>query len=61
MNHRLAMGFALAVAFAAVTGGGRSIAEDKPVKSGLQVGESPGAFNPLHCNGKNVGQKNCLV
>lgn len=36
-------------------------AEDKPLKSGLAVGKSPGAFNPLHCNGKLEGKKNCLV
>ena len=29
--------------------------------SGLQVGESPTPFNPLHCNGKRAGNKDCLV
>lgn len=58
MTHRFAMGAALALALAVCS----AYAEDKDApKSGLQVGESPKAFNPLHCNGKASGQKNCLV
>jgi hypothetical protein len=57
MKHRFAMGAALAVALAACS----AFAEDKASKSGLQVGESPTPFNPLHCNGKRVGKKDCLV
>jgi hypothetical protein len=51
------MGASLAIALLACS----AFAEDKPLKSGLQVGQSPGAFNPLHCNGKLTGKKNCLV
>ena len=57
MTHRYAMGACLAIAIAASV----AFAEDKPLESGLQVGKSPSPFNPLHCNGKLVGKKNCLV
>lgn len=57
MTHRYAMGATLAFAIAASV----AFAEDKAPKSGLQVGESPAPFNPLHCNGKRVGKKDCLV
>jgi hypothetical protein len=57
MTYRFAMGATLAIAIAASV----ALAEDKASKSGLQVGESPTPFNPLHCNGKLVGKKNCLV
>jgi len=57
MMHRFAMGAALAIALAACS----AFAEDKSSKSGLQVGESPTPFSPLHCNGKLAGKKNCLV
>ena len=56
MNYRLAMGATLAIAITSI-----ALAEDKSLKSGLQPGDSPAAFNPLHCNGKAVGKKNCLV
>ena len=58
MKHRFAMGAALAIALAAA---GAFADESKSLKSGLQVGESPTPFNPLHCNGKQAGKKNCLV
>jgi len=57
MTYRFAMGAALAIAIA----GSVAFAEDKPLKSGLQVGERPTPFNPLHVNGKLAGKKNCLV
>jgi hypothetical protein len=57
MTHRYAMGACLAFAIAASV----ALADDKTPKSGLQVGESPSPFNPLHCNGKLTGKKNCLV
>jgi hypothetical protein len=38
-----------------------SVTADEGLKSGPQVGQSPGAFNPLHCNGKDTGKKVCLV
>jgi hypothetical protein len=57
MTHRIALG--ASIAFALLVCG--AFAEDKQVKSGLQVGESPTPFNPLHCNGKQAGQKVCLV
>jgi hypothetical protein len=57
MMHRFAAGASLAAVLLVSS----TFAEDKPIKSGLQVGDSPKAFNPLHCNGKNVGKKNCLV
>ena len=57
MKHRFAIGAALAIALAACS----AFAEDKASKSGLQVGKSPTPFNPLHCNGKRVGKKDCLV
>ena len=57
MTYRIAFGAALAVVvLSSITS-----AEDKPLKSGLQVGQSPGAFNPLHCNGSGEGKKACLV
>ena len=57
MTYRFAMGATLAIALAASI----AIADEKPLKSGLQVGESPTPFNPLHVNGKLAGKKNCLV
>jgi hypothetical protein len=34
----------------------------EPLKSGPQVGSSAiPPFNPLHCNGPQVGTKQCLV
>lgn len=57
MTHRFAMGVSLAAALLAC---GAS-ADDKALKSGLQVGQSPSAFNPLHCNGRQAGRKSCLV
>lgn len=57
MTHRFAMGAALAIALTACS----AFAEDKPLTAGLAVGKSPGAFNPLHCNGAQAGTKNCLV
>jgi hypothetical protein len=39
---------------------GSAMAADD-LKSGPQVGESPKAFNPLHCNGPDNGKKVCLV
>ena len=56
MKHRLALGATLAIALATCS----AFAEDAP-KSGLQVGQSASPFNPLHCNGTQVGKKNCLV
>jgi hypothetical protein len=50
------MGAALAIALTF-----SASAEDKAPKSGLQVGQKAKAFNPLHCNGKQAGTKNCLV
>ncbi len=57
MTHRLTAGASLAAMLLVCS----AFAEDKTPKSGLQPGESPAAFNPLHCNGKAVGKKNCLV
>ncbi len=34
---------------------------DASLKSGPQVGKSPGPFSPLHCNGAGEGNKACLV
>ena len=31
------------------------------ITSGPQPGKSVGAFNPLHCSGKGIGGKACLV
>ena len=31
------------------------------LKSGLQVGESPTPFDPLHVTGPSAGEKSCLV
>jgi hypothetical protein len=31
------------------------------LKSGLQVGETPTPFNPLHATGPDEGKKLCLV
>lgn len=39
---------------------GTSYAENS-IKSGPQVGKSPGAFAPLHATGADEGQKRCLV
>ena len=39
-----------------------AIAADDDLKSGEQkLSTKIRAFNPLHCSGKNVGSKNCLV
>jgi hypothetical protein len=57
MKSRFVTGVSLTVALIAFS----ASAEEKPIKSGLQVGDSPSPFNPLHCNGKLVGEKSCLV
>jgi hypothetical protein len=57
MKKCLATGAFLVLALAACS----VLAEDSSLKSGLQVGESPTPFNPLHCNGKRAGSKTCLV
>lgn len=57
MKSCIAMGAALAIALTTCS----AFAEDTALKSGLQVGESPFPFNPLHCNGKQAGKKTCLV
>ena len=31
------------------------------LKSGLQVGESPTPFDPLHVTGPTAGEKSCLI
>jgi hypothetical protein len=57
MTYRFAM--SVPVAFALLACG--AFGEDKTTKSGLQVGESPTPFNPLHCNGRLIGRKACPV
>jgi hypothetical protein len=57
MTNRFVMGASLALALLACG----AFAADKALKSGLQVGESPTPFNPLHCNGQTAGEKICLV
>ncbi len=56
MKRRMVAGATLAVALL-VSG----VMGADGLKSGPQVGESPSAFNPLHCNGKDAGKKLCLV
>jgi hypothetical protein len=57
MKYGISLGSALAVALLC---SGAAVAED--LKSGPQAGQSiPGAFSPLHCNGKDTGKKVCLV
>jgi hypothetical protein len=53
---RFAVGASVAIMLLA----GGLIAAD-PVKSGPQVGESVGAFNPTNVTGKFAGTKQCLV
>ena len=38
-----------------------SMAMADALKSGPQVGKSPGAFHPTHVTGPNAGNKGCLV
>lgn len=38
-----------------------SMAMADGLKSGPQVGKSPGAFHPTHVTGPNAGNKGCLV
>jgi hypothetical protein len=57
MMHRFALGASVAIALFACS----AFAEEKALKSGLQVGDSPTPFNPLHCNGRQAGAKSCLV
>ncbi len=56
MNYRSALGAALVGALLV----GSSLAAEG-LKSGPQVGKSLTPFSPLHCNGKNEGEKLCLV
>jgi hypothetical protein len=37
------------------------ITSAEALKSGLQVGESPTPFDPLHVTGPTAGEKSCLV
>jgi hypothetical protein len=54
--NKFTLGASLACAMVAV-----AFAADE-LKSGEQKPSMPiKAFNPLHCSGKNVGSKNCLV
>jgi hypothetical protein len=54
--NQLVLGASLACAMV-----GFVLAADE-LKSGEQKPTMPiKAFNPLHCSGKNVGSKNCLV
>jgi hypothetical protein len=55
MRSRMLLG---ALALALFVGAGFA---DSALKSGPQVGKSPGAFNPLHATGPDEGQKRCLV
>ena len=57
MKYRLFTGASLAAALLFCSAG---LAAE--LKSGPQVGSSNlPAFNPLHCSGKGVGGKACLV
>ncbi len=38
---------------------GVTLGADKKIKSGLQPGDSAGAFNVLDCSGPNKGKKLC--
>lgn len=49
-----------ALAFALVIGAAQADPASD-LKSGPQVGKSPGPFSPLHCNGSDEGNKRCLV
>jgi hypothetical protein len=48
---------ALALAALVATG----VMAEEALKSGLQVGESPTPFDPLHVTGPTAGEKSCLV
>jgi hypothetical protein len=37
------------------------VVAQEALKSGLQVGESPTPFDPLHVTGATAGEKSCLV
>jgi hypothetical protein len=57
MKHRIALGASLAAALLVCS----SFAADS-LKSGPQVGSKKiPAFNPLHCNTRTEGTKQCLV
>jgi hypothetical protein len=47
------------LSLAAVVGTG--VFAGEALKSGPQVGQSPGAFDPLHVTGESAGEKSCLV
>jgi hypothetical protein len=56
MKHCFAVG---ALALAALVAYGQTGGE--ALKSGPVVGKNLTPFNPLHCNGPDVGTKVCLV
>ena len=48
-----------ALAFAVVMATTTTAAE--ALKSGPQVGDSPGVFDPLHLTGPGAGEKSCFI
>ena len=50
---------AAALGLAALVAAG--LTAEEALKSGLQVGESPTPFDPLHITGPTAGEKSCLV
>ena len=48
---------ALTLAALVVTG----VAAGEALKSGPQIGNTPGIFDPLHVTGPAAGEKTCLV
>ncbi|MGL4554146.1 MAG: hypothetical protein ACRC33_23530 [Gemmataceae bacterium] len=55
--NKFVLGASLAVAVTMT-----AVAADDDLKSGAQKPSVKiQAFNPLHCSGKSVGSKNCLV
>ena len=48
-----------AVALAALLAAG--VMAEEALRSGLQIGESPTPFDPLHVTGPTAGEKSCLV
>ena len=56
MKKFLALGAFMLAALVAT-----GVMAEEPFKSGLQVGQSPTPFDPLHVTGPTAGEKSCLV
>jgi hypothetical protein len=53
--------FMVAGAFTLVALIAAGVTAGEGLKSGLQIGQSPTPFDPLHVTGESAGEKSCLV